>query len=343
MIVGYDISSLQEVEAGGRTFSDEGTVVPLERILAAHGATHARLRLWVDPVPPHCGLPRVVSMARRVHDAGLKLLLDFHYCDSWADPGKQPTPARWLDQDVDTLAGTVYEYTRSVLHDLRDAGTPPAMVQIGNEITTGMLWPQGRIYAYGRERWDEFVVLLKAGIAAAKDSRPADGELSIVVHIDRGGDNAGSRYFLDHILERGVEFDLIGLSYYPWWHGPVSALRANVNDLAQRYEQRIVIAETAYPWTLEDHGEGVNMVTGDTLLPAAFPPSIDGQRSFLLHLWSVLEHAPSDRGAGLMYWEPGWLPGVSLEPDTGNPWDNLTLFGPDGSALPSARWIDHRR
>lgn len=338
MIVGYDVSSLQEVEAAGRVFSDHGEIRPLETILAAHGATHARLRLWVDPVPPHCSLPQVLSMANRVQAAGLELLLDLHYCDFWADPGKQPTPMRWIGQKVDELADSVYEYTRSVLNEFRLAGAPPEMVQIGNEITNGMLWPQGQIYANGQERWDEFATLLKAGIAGARDSVQTGEQLSIMVHIDRGGDNAGSRYFLDHVLDRGVRFDFIGLSYYPWWHGPLSDVKTNVHDLAQRYEQPLVIVETAYPWTLEDHDNGANMVSGDTLLPAAFAPNVEGQRAFLQNLQSVLEAAPHDRGAGLMYWEPGWLPGVSLEPDTGNPWDNLTLFGPDGNALASIGW-----
>lgn len=340
MLVGYDVSSLQEVEAGGRTFSHQGAVEPLEQILAAHGATHARLRLWVDPVPPHCTLPQMLSMARRVQETGLKLLLDFHYSDFWADPAKQPAPGRWLDQDLNTLASSVYEYTCSVLQAFQASGTLPDMVQIGNEITNGMLWPQGQIYAESGERWDEFAALLKAGIAATRDSTPAGRDLSVVVHIDRGGDNAGSRYFFDHLLDRGVEFDLIGLSYYPWWHGPLSDLRANVYDLAQRYERPILIVETAYPWTLHNHDTGANMVTGDTLLPAAFPPTIEGQRLFLRHLQSILEDAPHGRGAGLIYWEPAWLPGISLEPDTGNPWDNLTLFGPDGSALPSLAWLE---
>jgi arabinogalactan endo-1,4-beta-galactosidase len=343
VIVGYDISSLQEVEAGGGTYSDEGKVEPLEKILAAHGATHARLRLWVDPVPPHCSVPQVLNMARRVEEAGLKLLLDFHYCDFWADPGKQPTPARWLDQEPATLADTIYEYTATVLHTFRAAGIPPDMVQVGNEITNGMLWPQGQLYVADQERWDEFVLLLKAGIAAVRDTFPAEGQVAVMVHIDRGGDNAGSRYFLDHILSRGTDFDLIGLSYYPWWHGPVSDLHTNVHDLAHRYDRPIIVVETAYPWTLDDHDDGSNMVTGDTLLPAAFPPTIEGQRSFLQHLRSILEHAPNGRGAGLMYWEPAWLPGISLEPDTGNPWDNLTLFGPEGSALPSLRWLEQER
>jgi arabinogalactan endo-1,4-beta-galactosidase len=201
-----------------------------------------------------------------------------------------------------------------------------------------MLWPKGKIYADGAERWDEFVALLQAGISGARNGALAGSAPKIMLHIDRGGDNAGSRYFFDHIFDRGVEFDFIGLSFYPWWHGPVSSLAENLYDLARRYGRDIILAEIAYPWTLDNHDQSPNIVTQDTVLQSDYPATIDGQLSFLLSLRSLLEQIPAGRGAGLMYWEPAWLPDVGWEPGDGSPWDNLTLFGPDGEALPSIQW-----
>src|SRR6266851_3074247 len=253
LVLGHDMSTLQQLESVGKTFSDDGRVQPAERIVAHHGATYIRERLWVNPPMPFNDLPHILTMARRIKQADLKFLLDFHYSDFWADPGKQPTPQGWQGQDLSTLANTVYSYTRDVVKRLARQGTPVDMVQTGNEVTNGMLWPQGAIYVDGSERWLEFTTLLKAAIAGVRDGSQRD--VRIMVHIDRGGDNAGSRYFYDSILEQGVDFDVIGLSYYPWWHGPLSALQANLNDLAPRYNKDIVIVEAAYPWTLTN-GDG---------------------------------------------------------------------------------------
>jgi arabinogalactan endo-1,4-beta-galactosidase len=334
MIVGYDISSLQQVEDEGRTFSQEDGVRPLEHILGRHGATHVRLRLWVDPPLPYNDLPRLLAMAKRVKVAGLQLLVDFHYADFWADPGKQPTPQRWQNQDLPTLAQTVQDYTRSVVAALASQGTPAEMVQIGNEVTNGMLWPQGQIYGSGPERWAEFTTLLKAGIAGARAGAPAGQRPRVMVHIDRGGDNAGSRYFFDHLQAHGVAFDLIGLSYYPWWHGPLSNLQYNLNDLAKAYHKGICVVETAYPWTFADGDGYPNNVGPGTFLYTPYRATPKGQLSYLRKLLSVVRSTPGGHGLGLFYWEPAWIPGVGWEPGAGDAWDNLTLFDFKGRSLP---------
>jgi len=265
-VLGHDLSTLQQEEGVGKRYSDGGKVQPVERIVKSHGATHVRLRLWVDPPIPYNDLPHVLSMAHRVKDAGLQLLLDFHYADFWADPGKQPTPKRWQGQNLSTLARTVHDYTESVVAALVTQGTPADMVQIGNEVTNGMLWPLGQIYVNGNQRWKEFTTLLKAGIAGARAGAPAGKRPRVMVHIDRGGDNPGSRYFFDHIHAQSVGFDVIGLSYYPWWHGALSGLQFNLKDLAKTYRKGIVVVETAYPWTLADGDNYANNVGPGTFL-----------------------------------------------------------------------------
>ncbi len=333
---GGDISFTLQEEAAGNSFSDRGTVQPLERILARHGANFVRLRIWTDPPPGYSDEAAALTLARRAKKAGLAVLLDLHYSDFWADPGHQNTPAAWQGQDLPTLAATVRDYTRKVVADFARQGTPVDMIQVGNEVTAGFLWPTGQIYQADGEHWPEFTTLLKAGIAGARAGNPRH-RLEVMVHIDRGGDNGGSRYFLDHVLAQGVRFDVIGQSYYPMWHGSLADLRSNLNDLATRYGKDIVVAEAAYPWTLENGDQLGNFVFSADQLPdgAAYPATPQGQAAYFEALRSVLGQVPGGHGAGFLDWEPEWIPGVGWEPGAGNPNDNLTMFDFQGAALPS--------
>lgn len=339
LVLGHDLSTLQQEEAVGNIFTDtDGHIRRVEDIVARHGATYVRERLWVHPPMPYNDLAHLLTMARRIKKAGLKLLLDFHYSDFWADPGKQYTPQSWQGQDLSTLASTVYNYTRDVLQQLARQGTPADMVQTGNEVTDGMLWPLGQIYVDGNQNWPEFTTLLKAAIAGVRDSW---GRSEVMVHIDRGGDNGGARYFYDNILAQGVDFDVIGLSYYPFWHGPLSALQANLNDLTPRYNKDLVVVETAYPWTFANGDDLANSVTNQTPLGTEYPATPEGQLGFMQNILSILSQVPEHRGRGVVYWEPAWIPGVGWEPGAGNAWDNMTLFDFQGRALSSIEYYKH--
>ncbi|HET8844976.1 MAG TPA: glycosyl hydrolase 53 family protein, partial [Ktedonobacteraceae bacterium] len=180
LVLGHDLSTLQQEEDVGNVFTDRnGRVRRMEEIVARHGATYIRQRLWVNPPAPYNDLAHILTIAKRIKKAGLKLLLDFHYSDFWADPGKQITPQSWQGQDLSTLANTVYNYTRDVLRQLARQGTPAAIVQTGNEVTDGMLWPLGQLYVDGNQYWQEFTTLLKAAIAGVRDSH---GHSEVMVH-----------------------------------------------------------------------------------------------------------------------------------------------------------------
>jgi len=331
---GADLSTLRALEAAGRTFSDAEGTRPAEQILADHGVNLIRLRLWVDPPNGFNDLADVAAMALRIKQAHMDFLLDIHYSDFWADPGHQDTPAAWQGQDLPTLANTVREYTRSVIDTLQQQGTLPDIVQIGNEVTAGMLWPVGQLYVGSQQRWVEFTTLLKAGIAGVHDAAP-NHTPAIMLHIDRGGDPGGAQWFYDHMRDYNVPYDMIGLSYYPYWHGSLSNVRTNLDNLAARYGKPIMIVETAYPWTLEDHDNYPNIIGPSTLLPPEYPPTPEGQALFVRDLLSMVARTPGGLGRGIVYWEPPWIPGVGWAPGQGDAWDNQTLFGPDGQALPS--------
>jgi arabinogalactan endo-1,4-beta-galactosidase len=335
-IRGADLSFTPQLEAAGVRFRDHHAVHPAERILAAHGANYIRLRVWRNPPPGYSTAASALAMARRARRAGLRILLDLHYSDFWADPGNQTTPAAWQGQDLASLAATVRRYTRELVAGFAAAGAPVDMVQVGNEITGGMLWPLGKIYQDDGQHWPEFTTLLSAGIAGAREGGRWHPP-RVMVHIDRGGDNGGSVWFYDHILDAGVEFDVIGLSYYPFWHGPLAALRANLDDLAGRYGKDLVVVETAYPWTLGNGDQLANFITSADQLPdgASYPATPRGQADFFEALRDTLTAVPGGRGAGFFAWEPEWIPGVGWEPGAGNPNDNLTMFDWAGNALPS--------
>ena len=249
-MIGADISWLPQIESGAMRFPgaisefrEDGNTVDAIALLRRHGFNYIRLRIFVNPENPKgysprvgfCGLDSTLSMARRVKAAGMGLLLDFHYSDYWADPQQQNKPLAWVALSDAALRDTVRSYTRAVLTALKRQGTLPDMVQIGNEVNHGILWPDGHI-----GNLDQLAGLLRAGVAGAADVDPA---MPVMMHIALGGQNAEARFWLDNMLARGLTFDMIGLSYYPRWHGTLEDLYANVRDLAGRYHKPINVVE----------------------------------------------------------------------------------------------------
>lgn len=257
VIIGADISWLPWQEARGTTFSHLGTPNDAIAILAEHRFNWIRLRLFVDPTAEngyskdgYCGLDQTLAMARRVKAAGMKFLLDFHYSDTWADPGKQFTPASWQGLDDDQLAEQIHRYTRDTTRRFINEGVAPDMIQIGNEIHNGFVWPQGRLPA----REEAFGTFLRRAAEAVREADPA---IKIMVHPALGGDNGRSVRFFDLTLRHRVDFDVIGQSYYPDHHGTLDQLRANLHDLATRYRKPIVVAE------YKEHRKEVNEIVRD--------------------------------------------------------------------------------
>jgi arabinogalactan endo-1,4-beta-galactosidase len=331
---GADVSFTLQNETAGNPVYDGVDAQPVEQILAQRGANYVRLRVWVDPADGHNNLDETLQLARRASAAGLAIILNLHYSDTWADRTSQTTPQAWAEQDPEQLAITVETYTREVVDSLSAQGTPAEIVQVGNEVTFGMLWPVGQIYGSHGEHWGNFTDLLKAAVRGAEGSEPRSAP-EIMLDIDTGGDVALSTYFFDNIGAAGVPYDLIGLTYYPFWHGSLADLKNNVDTLATRYNKDVMIAETAYPWTLDDADSEANVVTSAAELPDGdlYPPTPTGQQAFYQALRQLLLDVPGGHGAGFLVWEPGWLAGVGAGPDLGNAFDNLTLFDHTGRAL----------
>lgn len=339
-ILGADVSFIPQIEDLGGEYKENGVPKDALKIFKNFGMNWLRLKLWHSPERPYNDLPRVLEMARRLRDENFSFLLDFHYSDTWADPGKQHKPAAWNGLSFETLKDSVYQYTRKVLRALADQNTLPDMVQIGNEITPGFLWNDGRVGGQFDTvpQWRNLADLINSAIRGIRDSSANGDSVDIMIHIDRGGDNAGSRWFLDNLTGQGVNFDVIGLSFYPWWHGTMQDVRANLNDLAVRYDKDILIAETAYPWTLQWFDATNNIVGSADGLPEDYPASVEGQAGFLRDLIQIIRYTKNHRGIGLLYWAPEY---ISVDP-IGSPWENNALFDFEGNALESMKVFSER-
>jgi arabinogalactan endo-1,4-beta-galactosidase len=360
-VKGADVSTLAELEALGAKYYDKGEEGGLFDILASYGFNAIRLKLWNDPFsesgePYGAGgndLSTTIALARRVRAKGMGILLNFHYSDFWADPGKQNVPKAWRGLDPVGLEDAVYRFTRESLDALREAGAMPTMVQVGNEITNGLLWPTGRKPAF-----DAIARYVNAGIRAVRSVSP---EIEVMVHLDKGGDNAMYREWFDAFMERGGDFDIMGLSYYPFWHGSLDDLSRNMEDMARRYGKRMIVVETSMGFTTEDYaayealgpGERKGMATRPELVAKVpYPMTPAGQRDFMVELIRRVRAVEGGLGEGFFYWEPGWLPvpgsGWATEAALrytgergpgGNEWANQALFDYEGNALPALEAI----
>jgi len=332
-IRGGDVSTLKKNEDfGGAYFTSGGTRTDPLTILRGAGMNYGRLKVWVNPADGYNNKARVLTMASRIKAQGMKLLVDFHYSDSWADPGKQVKPAAWANLSLAQLNTAVYNHTFDVLNSLKNQGTTADMVQIGNEINPGMLLPTG-----STSNWGNLAQLLTSGINAAK---AVSSSTLIMLHLAEGGNNGLFRSWFDQATSRGVQFDVIGASYYCYWHGSLSSLQNNLNDISARYGKPVVVVETAYGFTLAQKDSEPNIFNQSLQGNCGYPASAQGQTDAVRAVINVVRNVPNGRGLGFFYWEPTWtaVTGAGWDPtnpNSGNGWENQALFDYNSRALPS--------
>lgn len=325
--------------------------------MAAQGVNLVRLRLWVDPKSAggqaygggDLDLDKVTALAKRVKAADMDFMLDLHYSDFWTDPGKQFKPKAWADLDSDALVAQVQSYSQAVVAHLIDNGVHPEYIQVGNEINSGLLWPDGKNWGDNTGGFDTLAALLKAGVAGIQQAESDGGVTTpakIILHLAEGGNNSSFRWWFDAITARAVPFDIIGVSYYPYWHGSLADLQTNLNDMVSRYGKPVMVVETAYGFTTDNGDSLGNNFGPDEATAGGYPATEAGQLAFLTDLRAVIAAVPNEQGLGLVYWEPAWLPvdGVSWASDAGmdyietsgsigNAWENQGLFDFNGDAL----------
>jgi arabinogalactan endo-1,4-beta-galactosidase len=364
-MMGADMSMLDQLEhSGGRFFDQAGQPQDALRIVRDDGVNWIRLRLWHTPVNDsdvieggrtisHRGDPvgggnndlaTTIRLATRSKALGLKVLLDIHYSDFWVDPEKQTKPAAWRKLSGAALEQAVQKYTHDVLEAMKAANVYPDMIQIGNELNGGMLWPDGKTW---KSRPDEviggddgFVALMNAGIRGVRETDPQAGtpaHVRVAVHLADGGNNELYRRVFDLFTRRGVDYDVIGLSFYPYYHGPIEDLRANADDISARYGKDVVVLETAYGYTTQDGDGWPNLFNADMQKSVGYKATVQGQASVVRDVIDAMAQVPGHRGIGVFYWEPDWIPAprAGWRTGEGNAWDNQAMFDFKGKALPS--------
>lgn len=356
-IKGMDLSTLLELERCGAKYYEDGKEKDILDIMKEHDVDTIRIRLWNDPKsedgePYGAGnndLAETIAIGKKVTDAGFGVLLNFHYSDFWADPGKQIKPKAWKNFGVDELEQAVYDFTLENLTKIIEAGVNVTMIQVGNELSNGLLWPEGNVPNY-----DNIAKFVNAGIRAC---RKVNADIPIMIHLDNGGNNELYVRWFTNFIERGEEFEYIGLSYYPFWHGSLDQLEFNMNDIAKRFNKDLIIAEVSMGFTMDSYQEYEKLADSERKGYATkpelvekidYPMTIEGQADFTKDFLNRVANVVDDHGKGFFWWEPAWIPvpgsgwatPASLKymndpGPCGNEWANQALFDYDGNVLPA--------
>jgi arabinogalactan endo-1,4-beta-galactosidase len=338
--VGGDISLLSEYEEAGATYREQNgrKITDLVPWLHEQGMNSMRVRLFVDPSaysgsdkdPNACQtLEYIKPLCKRIVDAGMDLMLDFHYSDTWADPVKQWTPDAWKDLSDDELYQKIYEYTRDVLTELKEDGIEPAFIQTGNEISYGMLWgPVGtsagslkKVYTGNDANWERFGKLLNQAISACREVCP---NAKVIIHTERTANSKVQKGFYEEMETLGVDYDIIGLSYYPYFHGNLSVLKTALASLEKNFpDKEIMIVETGYAYKWEVPGTTIDNTS-------TWPYSDEGQNQFAADLVSLLNEYSHVVG---VYW---WWPEYNAKDTSLSDWYNAALFDSTTGRVTSA-------
>ncbi|MFM8927826.1 MAG: glycosyl hydrolase 53 family protein [Rhodoluna sp.] len=297
---GSDISWITNYEAaGGKFFTTAGKVIDPFALLKSVKARVARIRVFVNPTYRNGRLSDALNLAQRAKSAGLEVCLDFHFSDDWADPGKQWIPTGWSTTNVSLLASQLKNYVTTTLVEFSKRGISLDYVQLGNEITNGMLWPLGKIEGSNATQWRNLATLYNAANTAFRTATP---KAKSILHLDCGGDATRVRWWLYQAWIYGLrDYDIIGLSYYPQWHGSLAQLTETLEVAAWEFGKPTLIAETAYPYTTQTFGGDVIDPTKSFL--KGYPLTPSGQASFLRKLKSIVRDLPNNNGVCFWWWE----------------------------------------
>ena len=307
---GADISYYPTIAQRNLTFRNRDNV-PRDflQILLENGVNTARLRLWHTPSTQHASFEEVEQFISQLKALGFKIWLTVHYSDTWADPSDQEIPSAWQNASFTVLKDSVYNYTSRIIEHMS-----PDIIQVGNEVDSGILLPQGNI----NNNQQQFLELLRRGIQAVRDHNSTS---KIMIH---KADPNSAMCFFNTI--RGLDFDIIGVSYYPRWHGKdLNQLKNQLLQLDANFPQDIMIAETSYPFTLGwNDFTNNNIGSNDQIIYPEYPATLEGQKAFLSEINSIVQSL--EHGIGLGYWGAEWVAFEGPTATNGSSWENQALF-----------------
>ena len=331
-INGVDISMLKQVEESGGLFYENGNQIDPVQIFKDKGLNTVRIKIWHTPSLNYNNLESVLEIANRANNVGLNLLLDFHYSDTWADPSSQTKPSAWVDLNFEILCDSIEQYSRHVITKLKNQNTLPKYVQIGNETDCGLLWPDGYVCdeSNNDSQWNKLGALFMHAIDGVNSALDTQDTLEFISHVSSGGN-----WFFNNLIEQDVDIDILSISYYPMWHGPLTDLIQNIDELGNEFQKPVLIVETAYPFTLQWNDNTNNILGLETQLLEDYEASEEGQFSFLHDLITLVDE--NDHGSGICYWAPDWISTNQF----GSPWENQALFNFDGELLDAISAFDN--
>ena len=315
-IRGADMSYLPLIESEGTIFKHNNVAEDAITTLKNAGCNAIRIRLWQNPSDAHSGLTEVKNFAQRVRAAGLKVWLTVHYSDTWADPGSQTKPVAWQSLSFTDLKTAVATYTTQIMTEIN-----PDIIQIGNETNDGMLWPEGKLST----NENQYLQLVSAATVAVRSKSTTT---KIMLHYAGIND---SDYYFDKV--KTIDYDYIGLSYYPIWHGKsLVTLQNTMNSLGQLYDKKVLIAETSYPFTFGYNDYTNNIIGLSSQIIPAFQATNDGQKGYLSAIKNTIKQ--SSYGIGFCYWGSEWVAFRGPTATNGSPWENQALWDFNNNALP---------
>lgn len=311
-----DLSFLPEIEDAGIVFYNRGgQSEEMLTTLKQAGMNTVRIRLWKDPVNRRSGFSEVKSFAEKVRAKGLKVYLTVHYSDTWADPGNQTIPEAWKNLGYNVLKDSIYNYTARIVREIK-----PDYIQIGNEINNGLVWPQGK-YIY----LSNFLGLLNAGSKAVRENDP---DCKIMVHY--AGVNKADEFFTS--LDT-LDYDIIGLSYYPLWHGKsLNLLETTLDSLGRKFDKQVFIAETSYPFSFGWNDWTTNVIGDESQIIDDYPATPAGQKAFTNEIKRI--STATERSIGFAYWGGEWVAFRGPQATNGSSWENQTFYDFELKALP---------
>jgi len=331
---GMDLSFQSELEDYNLSYKDEnGLPVELLYFVSENGTNLVRLKLWHTPQDGENSLNDVKAYALKVKAKQMDFLLNFHYSDYWADPGTQTPPAAWQNMTNEAIRIAIYEYTKDVVTQLKNQNTLPEIIQIGNETDSGFLWNYGKVWNDFSNNWSNYAILVNEAIRAIKE---VDTENSVKIMLHHSSvENAV--FFFQELSVFEVEFDIIGLSYYPQFQTHDLALvQSKLNELASTFEKDLLMVEVAYPFTLDWNDNNSNYIGSESQILSQFAPTPQGQKAYFTWLVNTIKNIPNNRGIGFCYWAPDWVAfsGNETTSTSGSSWENQCMFDFDLKALP---------